>query len=984
MNAVPILHLAWKEYRAVRAFWLSLVVLVLAAQAITLLWSTNPATGVIVVCNIALAAPAFFALGCAGAAFAVEREEGTFDFLQSAPVSPRQVFTSKLGLTALATVAMLALLWPAALVMTAGQVPEAPTLRGMLGLWLLAAVEAIAWGTLFSLLTARPLVAVCLALATVSTLLHFLASSAATGPGYAFNVENYLQAWPWRTSIVTMVLAGDVYLGLRWLHGPDAIKLRVRPKAQRRKLPAPLESGPAESDALQQLVAQPDRGAILGRLCWQHFRQSAWLMLLMAGLQIVLTVLAAQSGLPISALPMASLFGLPILRLVGLPFVPLVGMAAVMGSCVFLPDQERRQFRFFVEHNVPPRYVWLTRQLPWLATVFVSSLVAGLLWVLVATSAPNSFAVGNPDLSTLIGWMLLGSGVVASIAVSYAAGQWTSMMVRSGLLAGFFGLLLTGLLCGWVTLMLFLQVAWWWSVWPIPLVLLWATWLRAPDWMREKATWTARGKAAAAVAAPALALVLVLPAYEINRVPLVSPGFDPAQYEARIPADGRTTAELYRRAGELYVSTAGDFIPRDFVSVTKDRKPSAKRLRWLDQNAEPLKLLLEASPRPNCLLADPRTVDDMARLRHGPQLISLMIISARQLEAEGKLDEALDRYFAALRAISHWSQDYASRWILRFANSDDQPLPADEMGRVLEELPYWAAQPGQTVQRIRAAVDRVRSLHSSMLHLDDGLQSAYLVARRYAMGDYAAAGALLGYWANNSDADARVVWGKLMPWEKYRQARALDQTTRGVLGNLQWIRSLLRNGDGVITSLPADPNHFFNYDEWSSLYLASVAIQRFGQLATEELAEFEEWQRATVLLLALEAYRLEHGELPESLDALVGTYFETLPRDPYSGLDFDYFPKGIPAPETELEKTELGRRWYGKAPIVPEVPCIWSTSASLAVQYSQPLQTSEEMPEPAEIPYYVRRGENQGARNRLPDFVAWRLGNWFPIPARRE
>ncbi len=47
----------------------------------------------------------------------------------------------------------------------------------------------------------------------------------------------------------------------------------------------------------------------------------------------------------------------------------MAAFAALMGACVFLSDQERRHFRFFVEHNVPPRYVWLTRQTAWLGTL---------------------------------------------------------------------------------------------------------------------------------------------------------------------------------------------------------------------------------------------------------------------------------------------------------------------------------------------------------------------------------------------------------------------------------------------------------------------------------------------------------------------------------------------------------------------------------------------------------------------------------------
>ena len=73
------------------------------------------------------------------------------------------------------------------------------------------------------------------------------------------------------------------------------------------------------------------------------------------------------------------------------------------------------------------------------------------------------------------------------------------MMIRSGILAGFCGLLLSGVLCSWALLMQFIGASWLLTVAPIPLVLLWATWLRAPDWIRENTTWKARRRAALAI-----------------------------------------------------------------------------------------------------------------------------------------------------------------------------------------------------------------------------------------------------------------------------------------------------------------------------------------------------------------------------------------------------------------------------------------------------------------------------------------------------
>lgn len=45
MNASGFWHLAWKDYRAVRAFWVAMIVLVLLAQALILAVAYPPRAG---------------------------------------------------------------------------------------------------------------------------------------------------------------------------------------------------------------------------------------------------------------------------------------------------------------------------------------------------------------------------------------------------------------------------------------------------------------------------------------------------------------------------------------------------------------------------------------------------------------------------------------------------------------------------------------------------------------------------------------------------------------------------------------------------------------------------------------------------------------------------------------------------------------------------------------------------------------------------
>src|SRR6185369_6393105 len=141
---------------------------------------------------------------------------------------------------------------------------------------------------------------------------------------------------------------------------------------------------------------------------------------------------------------------------------PLAAFAALMGTCVFLSDQERRHFRFFIEHNVPARYVWITRQLPWMAMLLVATIFTcwrllthsdfDQLWRLIQ-SLTDTRQIGRRanqfgDFQYLSYHFPKFAVYLSCIAVSYCAGQWASMMIRSGIMAGFVGLILSGLLCG--------------------------------------------------------------------------------------------------------------------------------------------------------------------------------------------------------------------------------------------------------------------------------------------------------------------------------------------------------------------------------------------------------------------------------------------------------------------------------------------------------------------------------------------------------
>ena len=159
----------------------------------------------------------------------------------------------------------------------------------------------------------------------------------------------------------------------------------------------------------------------------------------------------------------------------------------------------------------------------------------------------------------------------------------------------------------------------------------------------------------------------------------------------------------------------------------------------------------------------------------------------------------------------------------------------------------------------------------------------------------------------------------LMPWEVYRARRALDYTTAAHLTNTQAIDDALRLGEPTVRLAQREIQAYHDLIQQTTPLLRWFTAGYWGG-SVDFWLQCQAQLNSARLLLALEGHRLEHGSLPSSLDELVGDYFEKLPRDPYSGDSFRYFPHGVPTSE---------RIHYGLVPspnnqIAAGVPFLWS------------------------------------------------------------
>lgn len=97
---------------------------------------------------------------------------------------------------------------------------------------------------------------------------------------------------------------------------------------------------------------------------------------------------------------------------------------------------------------------------------------------------------------------------------------------------------------------------------PIPVVLLVATRVRTPAWLRERGGlrgWLPMGLV---LAVPTAAILTAVPLYRAYEIPVVSPGFSPQEYFSPPTNEEKATMDIYREASRLVVHNDPEAIQR--------------------------------------------------------------------------------------------------------------------------------------------------------------------------------------------------------------------------------------------------------------------------------------------------------------------------------------------------------------------------------------------------------------------------------------
>ena len=153
----------------------------------------------------------------------------------------------------------------------------------------------------------------------------------------------------------------------------------------------------------------------------------------------------------------------------------------------------------------------------------------------------------------------------------------------------------------------------------------------------------------------------------------------------------------------------------------------------------------------------------------------------------------------------------------------------------------------------------------------------------------------------------------------------------------------------------------------------------------EEHAKAAETARQAMrVILALEAYKLQHGSLPKSLGELVGPYLDRLPVDPYSDQPFRYFRDGLKEPLGFNEPFWGWSREVAIGEIPANTPFIWSLGPKVRLNTypEKKKRIVDEYYIKFPWPYYgdARRFELPDMRRPTSEYDVWSSGWPFPIP----
>lgn len=976
----PLKRFLWKEYRMLRGLWLAVLALGLLVDWLLSVLLAPPADFPMVRLCVALAAATLYAAGAAAVLFSVEHEERTYDFLRGLPATWQPLFTSKLLVATVSAVALAAVL--AILGMHPGghfRPPSADSVRDAGSVLGLAIVEAVAWGTLCSLVFKRPLAAA-LTTIIVGPLVVSWAVSVMSSSSVPLNdAASFAAAIPLRLAIVVALFALSTIMARRWLVTKTAATSTgtVSSSSILSALQNRIES--MQARAARRIDRSHGRAMIV-RLVWQSWRESWKFLAAPVVLAAICLVIGLFGG---------HLYDVTQRHPVLFPFLSfclfccLLASPVLLGALAFSADQRRGSVCFLAEHAATPRVVWLGRHIVWSGTMLVLLtlivIAAATLMTNVVQSHLQEYQRYHDEFdSVTYSWDArqlrdaISSGLYAGTTAmtflwfgalaAYAIGQFCSMLLRSEILSAFTSLILAVVLIAWIAALIAWGLSSWLFLLPLVIAFMAATWLRAPYWIASRNSWRTWAWPAALIVGALAFLGVMLPQVRLNQVrgvpsPLrATNATRPTATESVLfvkqhDKEAAATAEMYLRAASLLTTSITD-IPLElwekpeffsYGNVGVLGSIDVSRLFFADQvheflttkqkhtdlyfrlREDALKHAIEASQRPTCQFEFPLSPPhDASRYNYSllqrlepNQTYKAVSALLHELISTPIVDPPFDQLLAALRMNRHMMMNQPTAIVVRQLQSERQ---------ILAEIAKTMAADERTNAERRAAIEKLQAFYQRNPVLDQTL-----VAELHAMRDVINGKEpplILASKPIGNDSYVAFMANEL-PWERERAFLALDLITDQNRQNAQRLMISLSRSAGQAAGIN-ELRQWFRPSYRPALWLTqqpaavtSYLVSMEYQLRVPVNELFLEYchtvtvERANLLQIALAMYRADYKEYPPTLEILVPKYLEKLPLDPFSMQPFQYRSTGY---EKQLKCSGTAEA----NAIAPNTPLLWS------------------------------------------------------------
>lgn len=915
MNSSIALRLMWKEYRAQRGLWLSIMAGVLLLQWLVS-WTGPPAAELSgILTSIAWILVYCFAVAASGSTYAGQREDGTHlrSVLLAGPPSLTLLVplaAQLLGCLLILGLGFLSAGLVAGLSQTLTFLSQFPS--GLAGLLLFALPLCLLSGAACSLLLPGALSAVTLTAAVcLSWGLLIPGSVAVQRMNNEFDVSTVLLIW---ATLFCVLVVVNALLIQRWLSrsfSSEGAPLPVRIRRMLRLFPVTNTSAASYADPLAEpdFVVHPAETAILlpppsralGKLHWlrcgPRLRELKFLMWRerresRASFLWLLTPLLALTVIN----PVASLV-----------FMLSLLLSAGCGFLSFRSEHAREQWRWNTNHGISPRRIWGSKHLTWLIRVGL-----GCLTLLVVAAAGARF-----DLNSLMNGLLQAEGsifhgttpgtelsragrLLLMVLMMYAIGQMCSALIPRTVIA----LFATG--TGFATAMMLLTFSYWlglpqsFLLLPLTITMFVVTWVWMPGWQLDLQK-LKRWRHPVVTAATGLLLTSILiVAWRVYEIPSATPVItDPqtiAALSARPTTEEQETLRLYQQA---------------LADLKTGQQPST------EGGTKALSLIRQAASRPACA-SKPITPEWYSTpeplLHQDGSLVRVLLDEARREEEDGKPTTALTLYGEALAVVRHV---HGRGSLVSFVSGTSLQRP------VFQALTTWAATDGVTPDLIQQARQMIREHQAKLPPLEHvlwrehrGFEETLKAPREIVQGLFENDPAA-GYWL------VRIMrlpgelerCRRLSHWEEALEARLLAEFRAKTSKNaatpwLAWKNPLTRQ------SLPREVisgNSPWNNRMLSPLERDLVRTQQWIQttalrrvfhspvlMALSTSVETEADRRACLTALDLiEQWHLT-GQLPKELPVVEHSV------DPWNARHFAWFPRGLQKEQIDSERIPVG------------------------------------------------------------------------------